>query len=129
MAKSHQTWEWQKAAPFNYKLLKENARRMRYNQTEAEAVFWSVAKSSGLGEKCRRQYVLDEYIVDFIFCKSKLVIEIDGEYHTEGSQLQIDTVRDKRLESFGFKVLRFTNQQVLFDTDNMIKIIIEHLNM
>lgn len=73
--------KWQKADILEYGLLKQNAKDNRNNMTEAESAFWSLAKGSGLGEKCRRQYVIGDYIVDFFFRKSMLIVEIDGEYH------------------------------------------------
>ena len=50
--------KWQTADVIEYGILKDNAKANRNKMTEAEAAFWSVAKSSGLGQKCRRQYVI-----------------------------------------------------------------------
>lgn len=72
---------WQVADTFDYELLKANAKANRNNQTDAESHFWNLAKGSGLGEKCRRQYIIGQYIVDFFFRKSMLIIELDGGYH------------------------------------------------
>ena len=72
---------WQRADTIEYGILKENAKANRNNQTEAESIFWSIAKGSGLGEKCRRQYIIGDYIVDFFFRSSRLIIEVDGGYH------------------------------------------------
>ena len=59
--------KWQVADPLAYTILKENSKNNRRNLTTAETVFWKIAKSSGLGEKCRRQYIIGQYIVDFFF--------------------------------------------------------------
>ena len=112
--------DWMVADTMEYELLKENAKANRNNMTEAESAFWSLAKGSGLGEKCRRQYIIGEYIVDFFFRKSMLIVELDGGYHFTEEQQKEDAIRQDWLEHMGYKVLRFTNEEVLFDTDNVI---------
>ena len=112
--------DWMVADTMEYELLKENAKANRNNMTEAESAFWSFAKGSGLGEKCRRQYIIGEYIVDFFFRKSMLIVELDGGYHFTEEQQKEDAIRQSRLEHMGYNVLRFTNEEVLLDTDNMI---------
>ena len=112
--------DWMVADTMEYGLLKENAKANRNNMTEAESAFWSLAKGSGLGEKCRRQYIIGEYIVDFFFRKSMLIVELDGGYHFTEEQQKEDAIRQDWLEHMGYKVLRSTNEQILFDTDNVI---------
>ena len=112
--------DWMVADTMEYELLKENAKANRNNMTEAESAFWSFAKGSGLGEKCRRQYIIGEYIVDFFFRKSMLIVELDGGYHFTEEQQKEDAIRQSWLEHMGYNVLRFTNEEVLLDTDNMI---------
>ncbi len=119
---------WQVADTIEYGLLKANAKANRKEPTEAESFFWNLAKSNGLGEKCRRQYIIGEYIVDFLFRKSLLIVEIDGGYHMTEKQQELDTVRQKWLEDKGYTVLRFTNEQVLYDTDTTINKIKEKLH-
>lgn len=108
------------AAPCEYGLLKENAKANRKNMTEAESMFWSLVKGSSLGQRCLRQHIIGDYIVDFLFRKSKLVVEIDGGYHFTEEQQIDDAQRTAWLGSKGYKVIRFTNEQVLCDTDNVI---------
>lgn len=119
--------DWMVADTMEYRLLKENAKANRNNMTEAESAFWSLAKGSGLGEKCRRQYIIGEYIVDFFFRKSMLIVELDGGYHLTEEQQKEDAIRQDWLEHMGYKVLRFTNEQILFDTENAISKIKFHL--
>ena len=109
------------AHPFNYDILKENAKENRKHQTEAEAALWEVLRANQLGEKFRRQHVIGDFIVDFVALNSKLVIEVDGAYHNNAEQMEADKLRSDFLNEAGFKVLRFTNEQVLQDTDNTIK--------
>ena len=122
-----QKQNWQVADPLDYEFLKVNAKENRRNMTDAESIFWQMAKGSGLGEKCRRQYVIGDYIVDFFFRKSMLIVEIDGGYHTTEEQQQKDAERQKWLEYNDYKVLRFTNEQVLCDIDNVIMRIKQYL--
>ena len=112
---------WQVADTIEYGLLKEHAKENRNNQTEAESTFWQLAKSNGLGEKCRRQYIIGQYIVDFFFRKSLLIVEIDGGYHFTEDQQKEDAIRQDWLEYMGYKVLRFTNDEVLYNTDRVIE--------
>ena len=112
--------DWMVADTMEYELLKENAKANRNNMTEAESAFWSLAKGSGLGEKCRRQYIIGEYIVDFFFRKSMLIVELDGGYHFTEEQQKEDAIRQDWLEHKGYKVLRFTNEEVLFNTESVI---------
>ena len=115
------------ADTMEYGLLKENAKANRNNMAEAESAFWSLAKGSGLGEKCRRQHIIGEYIVDFFFRKSMLTVELDGGYHFTEEQQKEDAIRQDWLEHMGYKVLRFTNEQILFDTDRTLAEIKKHL--
>ena len=112
--------QWMTADPIEYELLKANARSNRKSMTEAERSFWSMVKGNALGERCLRQHVIGDYIVDFIFRKSKLVVEIDGEYHEPQEQQLSDTIRSEYLESMGCQVIRFTNEQVLFNPEYVI---------
>lgn len=109
------------AHPFNYDILKENAKENRKHQTEAEAALWESLRANQLGEKFRRQHIIGDFIVDFVALNSKLVIEVDGAYHNNAEQMEADKLRSDFLNEAGFKVLRFTNEQVLQDTDNTIK--------
>ena len=112
--------DWMVADTMEYGLLKENAKANRNNMTEAESAFWSLAKGSGLGEKCRRQYIIGEYIVDFFFRKSMLIVQLDGGYHFTEEQQKEDAIRQDWLEHMGYKVLRFTNEQILYNTESVI---------
>ena len=119
--------KWQTADPVEYGLLKTNARNNRKEMTEAEAIFWQYARSCGLGEKCRRQYIIGDFIVDFFFRQSKVVVEIDGEYHFTEEQKDADRTRQHWLETRGYTILRFTNEQIIKEIEYVITTIREHL--
>ena len=120
--------KWMTADPIEYGLLKENAKSNRKNMTEAESAFWSLIKGNALGERCLRQHIIGDYIVDFLFRRSKLVVEIDGEYHESQAQIERDFNRTEEIERMGFHVLRFTNKQVLYNIEEVLEIIRVSLN-
>ena len=104
----------------NYKFLKANAVYNRLHPTQAEAVLWTQIRSKQLGVRFLRQYIISDFIVDF-FCPSKqLIVEIDGKYHTDGQQQEYDILRQQKLECMGYKVLRFINEDVLCNIDQII---------
>ena len=113
----------------NYGLLKQFARENRNNMTESENALWSFLRSRFNGFKFRRQYIIGEYIVDFICLDKNLIIEVDGGYHSEPRQQEDDAVRQQWLENQGFKVLRFTNEEILFDTEHSLNIIRQNLDL
>jgi very-short-patch-repair endonuclease len=88
------------------------ARELRKNPTDAERALWRHIRYRQLaGCRFRRQAPVGPYILDFVCFEKKLVIEVDGGQHTE--QADYDGVRTAWLESQGFRVLRFWNNQVL----------------
>jgi very-short-patch-repair endonuclease len=104
-----------------YQLLLDKAREMRKNPTEAESVLWNYLSDNKMGTHFRRQHPVYGYIPDFISLKDKLIIEVDGGYHLEGEQPEVDAERTKYLNEEGFIVLRFTNEEVLCDIDNVLE--------
>ena len=109
-------------------MLKDFARENRKNPTLAETVLWQSLKSDTIGTKVLRQHIIGDYIVDFLIPYYNLVIEVDGGYHAERTQQEDDAVRSDFLNSNGFCVMRFTNEQVLYDTQETINRIKEIIN-
>ncbi len=116
------------AASDRYELLKEWARQNRKNPTDAEMFLWEHIRNKALGTKFFRQYIIADYIVDFVSLKSSLIIEVDGPYHTEAERQLYDNGRTVRLESLGFRVLRFTNEEVLSQINYVITTIRDYLH-
>ena len=96
--------------PYNAKL-KERARFLRNNQTNAEKKLWYQFLSLHR-VKFNRQKIIDNYIVDFYCAKYKLVIELDGPSHDDDEAFEKDKMRTKKLESYGLTVIRFSNYQI-----------------
>ena len=106
-----------------YQLLLEKAQKMRNNPTEAESLLWQYLRGNGLKEHFRQQHPICGYIPDFVCLRLRLIIEINGGYHSEGEQQEQDKIRQDYLEKEGFSFLRFTNEEVIYDTDETIGII------
>lgn len=110
-----------------YKDIKEFAKRMRNNPTEAENMFWKRVKARRfLGYRFNRQYVIEHsnvmgkksyFIPDFYCFELKLVVEIDGKIHNQ--QIEYDEIREDILKKMGNKIIRFTNEEVLHDGANV----------
>ncbi len=105
----------------NWHILKEYGRTNRKNPTEAENTLWQRLRNNQLGVKVRRQHTIQGYIVDFALLELKIVIEVDGEYHSAEEQKKYDDARTTFMNRFGLHLLRFTNEQVINDTDNVIR--------
>ena len=114
-------------ATLNYTLLEEYARHHRNNPTEAERVLWEHIRHDALGVKIQRQHIIGDFIVDFLAPNERLIIEVDGAYHAEPRQKADDELRTGILEGKGYKVIRFSNEDVLYDTDMTINKIKEAL--
>ena len=103
------------------------ARMLRQNQTEAEARLWRHLRNRGLvGHKFRRQYPIGPYIADLVCLERYLVVEADGGQHAEREAE--DVCRTRFLESQGFKMLRFWNNDVLSHTESVLIAILNELN-
>ena len=115
------TQHWETANPMNYGLLKQFAFDMRNKPTDAERFLWEALSGKKLeGYKFRRQHIIGNYIADFICLKENLIIEIDGLFHQLPENKTNDEERTKWLNSEGFQVIRFTNNEVLFGLDKVL---------
>lgn len=108
---------------FLYGQLKAFARENRKHPTEAESRLWEYLKGRNLHCSFLRQYIIDCYIVDFVCRERKLVIEVDGGYHSEPRQAEDDAERSQRLQSLGYRVIRFSNEEVLSQLEEVVKMI------
>ncbi len=100
--------------PVYYAELERRAKENRNNPTDAERVVWDAIRGNKLsGLHFRRQHIIEQYIVDFVCLEKGIIVEIDGGYHDDPMQKHEDEVRTQRLASLGFRVIRFTNEQVL----------------
>ena len=117
------------ASPDRYELLKAFARENRKNATLAERVLWDRLKEKSLRTRVFRQHIVGDYIVDFLLPYFNLVIEVDGGYHTERLQQEDDQFRTEELNRMGLYVMRFSNEQILFDIDSVLSKIQETIEL
>jgi len=102
--------------------LKGLAQQLREDMTDAERCIWAKIRMGQTHDAIfYRQKPIGEYIVDFYCPKAKLVIEIDGSHHLVGETIEYDRIRDDHLSSLGLRVLRFTNTEVLTNTEGVVE--------
>ncbi|WP_047548031.1 vitamin B12 dependent-methionine synthase activation domain-containing protein [Psychroserpens sp. Hel_I_66] len=116
------TYYWKTADPVLYGLLKQYAKEMRNKPTHAEEVLWNELSGKKVdGFKFRRQHIIGGYIADFICLKQSLIIEIDGLIHQLPENKISDEERTKWLNNNGYRVIRFTNDDVLSNLENVLE--------
>jgi very-short-patch-repair endonuclease len=109
-----------------YHALNEVALEMRENPTEAERILWEELRAGKLGVKFRRQHIIDRFIVDFYCIKNGLVIELDGDIHKFQKERGFE--REKILEGLGCTILRFKNEEIEENVENVLDKIIETID-
>ena len=109
--------------------LKNIRQKLRKEMPKSERLIWQKIKNNQLGIKFRRQFSIDNFILDFYSPKIKLGIEIDGDSHfISNKELEKDKNRDKILfEKYKIKILRFSNLEVKESMDDCIKIILKNI--
>ena len=112
----------------NYTYLNKYRRHLRKNLTPAEAILWRFLKSKQMeGIKFRRQFSIDNCIVDFYCPRYRLAIELDGEPHFTAEGIEHDINRDKYLNQMEITILRFENALVINRTETVLSIIMEKI--
>ncbi|NVJ48730.1 MAG: endonuclease domain-containing protein [Cytophagia bacterium] len=113
---------------YNQKHLKEHRRALRNNGTSAEAILWRGLKNKQIhGLKFRRQFSVDNYILDFYCVSKKVAIELDGSQHFTAHSVEMDAIRDNHLQALGIKIIRFHNQDIYQNEAAVLEIIKEKL--
>ncbi len=107
------------ANPYLYEVLKIRAEKMRAKPTVTEKLLWEKIRNKQLGIKFRQQHVINKFIVDFCSIKSALIIEVDGKIHE--NQKEADAKRTRILEKEGYRVIRFTNEEIFYEIDTVLK--------
>ena len=104
--------------------LKELARQLRNNSTKAEIILWQKLKRKQMyGYDFHRQKPIDNYIIDFFCHELMLGIEVDGYSHQIIEVFNKDVKKEGVMNMIGIHILRFSDEQVLKDTDNVIRTI------
>jgi len=109
---------------------KAQAAELRKNMTVAEKILWQKLRNRNLNNlKFRRQHPVDIFILDFYCHEKKLAIEVDGGIHNQEAQREWDENRTYELNEFGINVLRFTNEEVIDRTKEVMKSIKDFLKL
>jgi len=110
----HNNWHYNKA-------LQKKANALRKEMTKAEVQLWNHAlKAKQMkGYQFRRQRPVLQYIADFMCKELMLIIEVDGLTHLDEATLRKDDKKDAKLKSAGFYVMRFADEEVLADIENV----------
>ena len=103
----------------NIKNKEKTRKQLRKSAPPQEIILWSRLRRKQLGCRFRRQHSIGKYIVDFYCPEKKLIIEIDGWQHREENNGGYDIERTKFLESLGYKVLRFWNNEINKNIDGV----------
>jgi very-short-patch-repair endonuclease len=112
---------------FKMSKLKKFQKSLRVSQTNAEHFLWHQLRNRHFeGYKFRRQHIIQGYIVDFVCLDKKLIIELDGDQHSE--QINYDNERTLKLEKDGFRVIRFWNNEVFLNMGSVLETIYQALN-
>ena len=102
----------------------EKAKELRKNMTPQERKLWKILRNHQFYNfEIRRQYPIDKYIVDFIWRKKKIIIEIDGGQHNEKETIEYDKKRSFDLNKLGYKVVRFWNNDIDKNIEGVYKIL------
>jgi very-short-patch-repair endonuclease len=113
----------------NLKKYKELRRKLRNDMTPAEKILWAaIRRKRLLGYQFKRQYGIENYILDFYCPPLKLAIEVDGDSHYSENAQRYDKMRTRELESWGIKIIRFTNNDVYENLDGVVEVIIRNLD-
>ncbi|MAZ26632.1 MAG: leucine--tRNA ligase [Cytophagaceae bacterium] len=102
----------------NSHLLIERAKEMRKAPTAEEDILWQELRGKSLGYKFRRQHLIDDFTVDFVCLSKKLVVEVDGPIHDQ--QVEADEARTAILNDLGYQVLRFRNEDITGDVEEVL---------
>ncbi len=107
--------------------VKEYAKRLKREMTPAELALWARLSQWPKPFKCRTQHPIGMRIADFVFCAQHVIVEVDGGYHLNPDQRLADKARTWYLKRCGFSVVRFTNEQVFEQLDDVVQAISERI--
>jgi len=104
----------------NKSALLNRRRELRNNPTPEESMLWARLKNYQTGFKFRRQHSIGGYIVDFYCASQRMVVELDGPQHLRKESLEYDEIRSRYFKAFNIKLIRFVNDEVKMNLDNVV---------
>jgi len=112
---------------YNKKSMQDFRRDLRFNQTYGEKTLWTNLRKKQIeNTRFLRQYSVNKFIIDFYAPDIKLGIEVDGSSHIGNEEH--DKIRQEQIEFLGIKIIRFSDEQVIGNTEKVINKIIEEIN-
>jgi cyclase len=111
------------ASPFVF----EKAKELRKRLTDTEKLLWGYLSRQQLGVKFRRQHPLSHFIADFYCHELKFVIEVDGGIHSSRKAKDYDAMRTSLLNEYGIDVIRFNNEEVIDNLEDVVEKIIDYI--
>jgi very-short-patch-repair endonuclease len=111
------------ASPRALKPVSVVARRLRKQMSLPEVLLWQQLRGQQLGVKFRRQHSIGPYVVDFYCVPLRLAVEIDGEVHALGGQVEHDARRDRFIRENGHEILRIPAADVLHNLAGVVELI------
>ena len=104
---------------------RKRAKRLRREMSPVQAKLWAALRAGRVGVKFQREVVLEPYIADFASRSGRLVVEVDGDSHAETAAY--DAARTASLGEQGYRVIRFTNREVLDNLEGVLRAILIEL--
>lgn len=106
---------------FNIVPLKNRRRKLRHDSTEVETILWNAIRNKKIGFRFVRQYSIDGYVIDFYCPRERVGIELDGGIHLRKDNITYDRYREKYINAFCIKILRFKNEEILDDLGKVLE--------
>ena len=118
---------YEMAKPAAYKLMQELQEERKNLNTSSGQALWEILRTKQLNSKFRRQHIIGGFIVDFVCIPKQLIVEVDGKYQNTPEQQEAEDLRTIILQELGFKVLRFTNEELIENIDKVLSQISQEL--
>jgi very-short-patch-repair endonuclease len=116
-----------KRLPVVSETMRTRAKDLRRKLNDSEKKLWYKINRGKLGVRFLRQRTIGSYIADFISFEVNLVLEVDGSQHLQEQAPEYDKKRDEYLKSLGFRVLRFSNREVLLNIEGVVTEILRNI--
>ncbi len=118
----HSSYGYVTSSTEEWKQTIEFAKQNRKEPTKEEDLIWQELRNRNIdGYKFRRQHPVAGYIPDFVCLEKKLIVEIDGEYHSEAEQKLFDAAREKWLHEYGYSLVRFSNAEIKYSLPTVLQ--------
>ncbi len=104
-------------------------RELRASPTEAERAAWALLRGRRLGAKFRRQFRIENRVLDFYCFEHRLAIELDGGIHSQIDRMRKDAAKEDYLRTLGIRLLRIPNAMVLEHADELVRVVVEAMRL